>query len=98
MPLKELLPTLGILLTALLGLLTYAWQEKVKRRTAMAERRQALYEHLIRNLVDLLVAKTGADRSKLITEIEKGWLFASDDVLRAAYDYLSIYDRICCPT
>ena len=95
--LKELLPTLGIVLTALVGLLTYAWQERVKRQTALAERRQALYEQLIRNLVDLLIATTGAERSKLITEVEKGWLFSSDEVLRASYDYLSIYDNLCHP-
>ncbi len=95
--LKEFLPTLGIILTAVLGLLTYAWQEKVKQQTALAERRRTLYEQLIRNLVDLLIATTGAERSKLITEIEKGWLFASDDVLRASYDYLMIYNNLCCP-
>jgi hypothetical protein len=92
---KELLPTLGIVLTALLGVITYAFQERAKRQTALAERRQALYEKLIRNLVDLLIATSGAERSKLITEIEKGWLFASDQVLRASYEYLKLYDDLC---
>jgi hypothetical protein len=95
--LKDWLPTLGIVLTASLGLVTYAWQEKVKQQTALAERRRGLYEQLIRNLVELLVANTGAERSKFITEIEKGWLFASDDVLRASYAYLSIYDKLRSP-
>ncbi len=95
--LKEFLPALGIILTAVLGILTYAWQEKVKQQTALAERRRTLYEQLIRNLVDLLIATTGTERSQLITEIEKGWLFASDDVLRASYDYLVIYNNLCCP-
>ena len=94
---KDWLPTLGILLTASLALVTYAWQEHVKQRTALAERRQGLYEQLTRNLVELLVAKTGADCSRFISEIEKGWLFASDDVLRASYDYLRMYDRLSSP-
>jgi len=91
---KEFLPILGILLTALLGVATYAFQEKRKHDTALAERRQALYEKLIRDLVDLLIASTGAERSKLITEIEKGWLFASDQVLYACYELLKIYDDL----
>lgn len=91
---KEFLPIVGILLTALLGVLTYAIQERRKHMTALAERRQALYEKLIRDLVDLLIARTGAERSKLITEIEKGWLFASDGVLHASYHLLEIYDDL----
>jgi hypothetical protein len=91
---KEFLPIVGILLTALLGVFTYAFQEKRKHDTALAERRHALYEKLIRDLVDLLIAGTGAERSKLITEIEKGWLFASDQVLYACYELLEIYDDL----
>jgi hypothetical protein len=94
---KDILPILLVVITATLGLLTYAWQERLKRRTALSERRQTLYEQLIRNLVDLLIAKTGAERSKLITEIEKGWLFASDEVLYACYKFLGIYHNLCCP-
>ncbi|MDQ2922652.1 MAG: hypothetical protein M3R52_13705 [Acidobacteriota bacterium] len=91
---KDLLPMLSILLTAVFGLLAYAWQEKVKRQTALTERKQKLYEQLIRNFVDLLVAKTAAERSKFTTEIERGWLFASDDVLLASYAYLNAFDRL----
>jgi hypothetical protein len=92
---KELLSILGIVLTALLGVLAYATQEHLKRKAALDERRQALYEKLIRDLVDLLIATSGAERSRLITEIEKGWLFASDGVLKACYKFLAIYDRLC---
>ena len=91
---KEFLPIIGILLTALLGVFTYAYQEHRKHKTALDERRQALYEKLIRDLVDLLIARTGAERSKLITEIEKGWLFASDEVVYACYELLKIYDDL----
>lgn len=37
------------------------------------------------------------ERSKVTTQIEKGWLFASDDVLEASYAYLNIFDKLCCP-
>jgi hypothetical protein len=93
--LKDYLPLFGIALTAFLGVLTYAIQEDRKRKAALDERRQLLYEKLIRDLVDLLIATTGTERSKLITEIEKGWLFASDQVLDACYEFLKIYDRLC---
>ena len=91
---KDFLPLLGILLTALFGVITYTIQEHRKQQAALDERRQALYEKLIRDLVDLLIAPTGAERSKLITEIEKGWLFASDEVLHACYDLLDVFDRM----
>ena len=97
MALKDLLPTLGILLAAVVGLGTYAWQSILKRREELVKRRETLYDNLVRNLVELLVAKSAAQRSKITTEIEKGWLFASDEVLRASYEYLNIYDRLCCP-
>ncbi len=95
--LKDVLPILLVVITASLGLVSYVWQERVKHNTALNERRQALYEQLIRNLVDLLVARPGVERSKFISEIEKGWLFASDEVLYAVYNYLAIYDNLCCP-
>src|SRR5919197_654297 len=96
MSFNDVVPVLLVVLTAAIGLVTYAWQEHVRRRTALAERRQVLYESLIGNLVDLLAADSADERSNLLTEIEKGWLFASDDVLRASYNYLSEYDRLCC--
>lgn len=91
---KEFLPLFGILLTALLGVITYTIQERRKHDAALAERRQALYEKLIRDLVDLLIAQSGAERSKLITEIEKGWLFASDKVVYDCYELLEIFDDL----
>ncbi|MGH9904062.1 MAG: hypothetical protein ACRD8U_00600 [Pyrinomonadaceae bacterium] len=78
---KDLLPMFGILITALFGLLAYAWQEGVKRETELSHRKEKLYEQLVRNFVDLLVARSAGERSKVTTQIEKGWLFASDDVL-----------------
>ena len=84
---------LGVIVTGVIGIIAYAWQENVKRKTALAESKRNLYEILIRNLIELLAAENSVERSKLISEIEKGWLFASDDVLHAFYKYLNIYDR-----
>lgn len=85
----------GFSLPIFLGLLTYAYQERQRRRAALFERRRAHYETLIRSLVELLGARTADDRSRLMTEIETGWLFASDEVLDASYDYLAEYDKVC---
>lgn len=84
---------LGVIVTGVIGIIAYAWQENVKRKTALAESKRNLYEILIRNLIELLAAENSVERSKLISEIEKGWLFASDDVLHAFYKYLNTYDR-----
>ena len=84
--LSMVVAVLGVVVTGVIGVVAYAWQERQKRETALAERKRHLYEALIRNLVELLATETGAERSKHISEIEKGWLFASDDVLDAFYE------------
>ena len=92
---NDLLPLLVVVVPAVIGLFGYFWQDWVRRRFALAERRQKLYEDLVGSLIALLGATTGARRSALMTEIEKGWLFASDDVLNACYEYLAAYDALC---
>ena len=96
MILSDFIPVLVAILVAGLGVFTYAWQEKLKRETALNKRKQGLYENLMRNLFELLAADTGAERSKYITDIEKSWLFAPDEVLHACYDFLEVYDDLCC--
>jgi hypothetical protein len=95
--LKAILPLLGsfagVLLTGAIGIATYAWQENIKRQTELVQRRQKLYEDLNGALFGLILAKTAEDRRKIIAEIEKGWLFASDDVLAALFKYMESYDR-----
>ena len=88
-----LVTILGIFITGAIGLLAYVWQERSKRTTALTERRKELYQKLLRALFKLLVADTGPERSKQLSEIEEGWLFASDDVLEASYNYLELYDH-----
>jgi hypothetical protein len=84
----------AVLFTALVGLVVYYWQEQIKRDSAVRQRRQELYEVILRNIFELIVSSTGEGRSKFLSEIEKRWLFASDDVLRASYAYLSLYDDV----
>ncbi len=86
---------LGLSVPVFLVLVTYVFQGMARRRAALSERRRVLYEKLIRSLVELLGAGTAEDRSRLISEIETSWLFASDEVLRACYGYLEAYDEVC---
>jgi hypothetical protein len=95
--LKTILPLIGsligVLLTGAIGLATYAWQENIKRQTELVERRQKLYEDLNGALFGLILAKTAEERGNIIAEIEKGWLFASDDVLATVFKYMESYDN-----
>lgn len=93
--LNDLLPLLVVVVPAVFGVLGYFWQDYVRRRSSLVERRQKLYEDLVGSLIALLGATSGSRRSALMTEIEKGWLFASDDVLNGCYDYLIAYDAVC---
>lgn len=82
----------GIVATGLIGLATYSWQENAKRETERVQRRQALYEELNGALFGLILAATSDDRRRILADIEKGWLFASDDVLSALFQYMDIFD------
>ncbi|PSN12097.1 hypothetical protein C7293_21690 [filamentous cyanobacterium CCT1] len=93
-PLLPLIGSLaGVLLTGAIGVATYSWQERAKRQTELTERRQRLYEDLNGALFGLILAKTSQDRRRILADIEKGWLFASDDVLAALFSYMDTYDR-----
>ena len=87
------LSVLGAILTVLGGIYTYYWQVKEDRETNMQERRKDLYEKLLRSIFELMTAKSGSDKSKCISNIEKNWLFASDTVLKACYKFLEIYNK-----
>ncbi len=95
--LKTILPSIGplfgVLLTGAVGVVTYSWQENSKRQTELVERRQKLYEDLNGALFGLILAKTTEDRRRILADIEKGWLFASDEVLAALFKYMECYDR-----
>jgi hypothetical protein len=95
--LKTILPSIGslfgVVLTGAIGIATYSWQENSKRKTELVERRQKLYEDLNGALFGLIIAKTIEDRRRILADIEKGWLFASDEVLAALFKYMECYDR-----
>ena len=73
--LKTFLPLIGVLLTGGIGVVTYNWQETLKRQTELVARRQKLYEDLNGALFGLILAKTSTERRNIIAQIEKGWLF-----------------------
>jgi hypothetical protein len=95
--LKTILPSIGplfgVVLTGAIGIATYSWQENSKRQTELVERRQKLYEDLNGALFGLIIAKSIEDRRRILAEIEKGWLFASDEVLAALFKYMECFDR-----
>jgi hypothetical protein len=95
--LKTILPSIGslfgVVLTGAIGIATYSWQENSKRQTELVERRQKLYEDINGALFGLIIAKTIEDRRRILADIEKGWLFASDEVLAALFRYMDCYDR-----
>jgi hypothetical protein len=84
---------LGILITGAIGVLTYTWQENTKRKVDLVRRRQELYEKLNSALFGLMLAKNRAERSIVLADIEKAWLFASDETLDAIFGYMKVYDR-----
>jgi hypothetical protein len=92
--LKSFLPLITVLLTGGVGIVTYNWQENTKRQTELVERRQKLYEDLNGALFGLILAKTSTERRNIIAQIEKGWLFASDDVVAALFKYMELYDEL----
>jgi hypothetical protein len=92
--LKTFLPLIVVLLTGGVGVVTYTWQETIKRNTELVERRQKLYEDLNGALFGLILAKTPTERRNIIAQIEKGWLFASDDVVAALFQYMELYDDL----
>jgi hypothetical protein len=95
--LKTILPSIGplfgVVLTGAIGIATYSWQENSKRQTESIQRRQKLYEDLNGALFGLIIAKTIEDRRRILADIEKGWLFASDEVLAALFKYMECFDR-----
>lgn len=84
---------LGISLTGAIGVLTYTWQENTKRKIDLVRRRQELYEKLNGALFGLMIAQDWAERRNVLADIEKAWLFASDEALDAIFEYMKCYDR-----
>jgi len=80
------------IISGLIGIITFAYQARKKHVDEQTERKRLLYESLIENVFKLLSAKPGIERSLVLTEIEKSWLFASEEVLIACYAVLSVYD------
>ena len=84
---------IAALIIGLIGLLAYSYQEWLKRRTSLAEKKQETHIALVENVFELLGAEDAKKRSDLLSKIEEAWLSASDVVLRKLYGYLEVFDR-----
>jgi len=86
-------PGVIVFITGLVGAVTYLFQDWRKRVSDRNECKRLLYEELLENVFGLFYVDTPLDRSKIVTKIEKSWLFGSDEVLKSCYKFLDLYDR-----
>ncbi len=86
-------PASIVIITALLGIFTYSYQSFKNRQAVEYERKRKLYETLIQDVFKLLRVAPGQEASAVMSDIEKSWLFASDDVLRFCYQIIKVYGR-----
>jgi hypothetical protein len=86
---------LTLLIAAILGILAYFIQAILERQARLAERKQEHYVNLFRSIFELFVAEPGDERSVLLSDFERSWLFAPDDVVKACYEFLNFYNDIC---
>jgi hypothetical protein len=76
--------TLAII-TASLGLLTWTSQQIWSGIEERRKYKEDLYRKLLDAIIDISVL---ADSAPLVVESQRMWMYASDDVLEAVYEYL----------
>ncbi len=79
--------TLAII-TASLGLLTWTSQQIFSRVEERRKYKEELYRKLLDAILDMSVL---AESAPLVVETQRMWMYASDEVLDAVYDYLRYY-------
>jgi len=79
--------TLAII-TASLGLLTWTSQQIFSRVEERRKYKEELYKKLLDAILDMSVL---ADSAPLVVETQRMWMYATDEVLDAVYDYLGYY-------
>jgi len=79
--------TLAII-TASLGLLTWTSQQIFSRVEERRKYKEDLYRKLLDAILDMGVL---AESAPLVVETQRMWMYASDEVLEAVYDYLRYY-------
>ena len=97
-PMTDLMSFIGdpkifaAVLTACIGILTLLYKFIATISDSKREKKRELYERLIENVFRLLDAEVGAERSRVLTNIEMSWLFAPDDVLASCYEVLEAFE------
>jgi hypothetical protein len=79
--------TLAIV-TASLSLLSWTSQQYFARNEEKRRKKEELYRKLLDSILD--VSALG-DAAPLIVESQRMWLYASDEVLEAVYDYVKFF-------
>ena len=75
-------------------LIGYVYQshERLKEKRLTAKQEQ--YEVVLKNVMNLLISKPGKEYGQTLMDIERVWLYASDEVLNKCYCILSIHKEI----
>lgn len=76
------------IITASLGLLTWTSQQILSRMEERRKYKEDLYRKLLDAIVDIGVL---AESAPLVVESQRMWMYASDEVLEAVYEYLRYY-------
>ena len=92
----ELIKNPGVIVftTGIVGAGTYLIQDWRKIAAEQRDRKMKLYEDLLESIFKLFYVTDAMDKSQLVSKIEKCWLFSSDEVLQACYEFLELYNSI----
>lgn len=91
---KEFLPLLTAIIAACSAFLGYLYQSNRALKEKQLSDRKAQYELILFNVFKLLYQPPGLNYANTLIEIEKSWLYASDDVLTKCYVILDVHKDI----